>query len=65
MAKNCHTCEHFDYESGDEYGMGAGFVCEKRDPTTEAGQNQLIKNMQSEKYQVRYKRCFEQKGSAA
>ena len=41
--------------------MGAGFVCEKRDPDTEAGQTRLINNMQSEKYQARYKRCFEPK----
>ena len=58
--KNCHTCEHLEYESGDyEAGNSSGFVCEKRDPQTEAGWTKLERDMQREPYRNRYKRCYE------
>lgn len=58
-AKNCHTCEHLEYEPGDEWGNGAGWYCEKRDPKTSSAENKLIADMGREEYRLRYKRCFE------
>lgn len=62
LLKNCYSCQYLEYECGDyESQTRGGFVCEKRDPETEAGQIKLEKNMQSEPYRGRYKRCFELK----
>jgi hypothetical protein len=63
MAKNCHTCDHLSYFCGD-YGEQSGYSCEKRDPKTVAEESKLLKNLDSEEYSNRYKRCFESKGAA-
>lgn len=62
-AKNCHTCKHLEYESGDEWGSGSGWYCEKREPRTVEEENKMLKNFDSQAYRLRYKRCFEPKAA--
>jgi hypothetical protein len=63
--KNCHTCAHLEYETGDEYGCGSGWYCEKREPRSIKEERAMLEKFSSEDYRNRYKRCFEPKASAA
>jgi hypothetical protein len=66
MAKNCHTCQHLEWvddDSTDGWPGDDGWICPKRD---DGGQNAaVLKQLKSDAYRARYKRCFEQKGPAA
>lgn len=61
--KGCHECKHLDLEHGDEWGSGAGWYCEKREPGSIKEENILLANMAREAYRNRYKRCFEPVGA--
>jgi hypothetical protein len=59
MAKNCHTCRHLEWHTG-ESDDESGFTCTGRDLTYEA-ERTLLQQLESPEYRNRYKRCFEPK----
>lgn len=60
--KGCHECKHLSYWCG-EPGEQNGFMCEKRDPKTAAEESKFLRNLDTDAYRNRYKRCFEPVGT--
>lgn len=58
VIKNCYSCKHIGYFSGD-YGEVSGWTCEKRDPKTTEEETIFLKNLDADEYRNRYKRCYE------
>lgn len=60
MRKNCNSCQHLEWVDG-EHESDTGFTCNKRhEQMWAAGREQeLLDNLESDKYRARFKRCFE------
>ena len=65
MPKNCNQCKHLEFHDDDTDGMpgpNSGFSCEKRiGGGDEKADAVLLRNLESDAYLARGKRCFEPK----
>lgn len=55
--RNCYTCKHLEYASGDT-GDPEGYVCNKKDFQGRE-EDEMLQKMEDEKYLLRGKRCNE------
>ena len=61
MKKNCHNCQHLEYVAADPYErlMCSGFICNKRDYSTDSSESKHLDQLSDTAYLLAAKKCCE------